>query len=286
MQQFPLPFGGSLWELSSYPCSPIARSKPSLSTLPFYNLMPWIILGLLTFPSCVQCLIFKVGVVGPWNCDPVFSKTFPAVASKLAIDRINEDFSLDLGCTIDFVVLQEPCETSKALTAFVYHEKKADIFLGPVNPGYCNAATLLAKNWDKAIFSWACINYELDQLQSYPTFARTLPSPTRVLFTVLRHFSWANIGIVSSNEDIWVDTANKVAIALRNQGLPVGIVASIGNNDTELENTLRAVQNAGAIKGKAYQCLYISCSGCLKNSEKVKIKHPSPTSWMGLSGFI
>ncbi|XP_036411748.1 LOW QUALITY PROTEIN: retinal guanylyl cyclase 2 [Colossoma macropomum] len=248
MQQFPLHFGGALWELSSYPCCPILRSKHSLSTLPFYNLTLWIILGVLTFPCCVQCLIFKVGVVGPWNCDPVFSKALPAVASKLAINRINEDFSLDLGCKLDFVVLQEPCETSKALTSFVYYEKSADGFVGPTNPGYCNAATLLAKNWDKAIFSWACINYELDRIENYPTFARTLPSPARVLFTVLRHFSWANIGIVSSNEDIWIDTANKVASSLRSQGLPVGIVASVGNNDTELESTLRAIQNAGAIK--------------------------------------
>ncbi|KAG7321608.1 hypothetical protein KOW79_014466 [Hemibagrus wyckioides] len=149
---------------------------------------------------------------------------------------------------MDFVVLQEPCETSKALTTFVYYEKEADAIVGPGNPGYCNAATLLGKNWDKAIFSWACINYELDRIQSFPTFARILPSPTRVLYAVLKYFSWANIGIVSSNEDIWVDTASKLASSLRSQGLPIGIVASIGNNDTEMENTLRNIQNAGEIK--------------------------------------
>ncbi|MCI4386143.1 hypothetical protein PGIGA_G00058890 [Pangasianodon gigas] len=158
---------------------------------------------------------------------------------------------------MDFVVLQEPCETSKALTTFVYYEKEADAFIGPGNPGYCNAATLLGKNWDKAIFSWACINYELERIQSYPTFARILPSPTRVLYTVLKYFSWANIGIVSSNEDIWVDAATKLASSLRNQGLPIGIVASIGNNDTEMENTLRNIQNAGEIKGKAKLILWL-----------------------------
>ncbi|XP_027006590.2 retinal guanylyl cyclase 2 [Tachysurus fulvidraco] len=246
MQQIPLHFVGTLLDLSSRPCCNILRSKHSLSTLPFFNL--WTILAVLTFPCCVQCLIFKVGVVGPWNCDPVYSKTLPAVASKLAISRINKDVTLDLGCTMDFVVLQEPCETSKALTTFVYYEKEADAIVGPGNPGYCNAATLMGKNWDKAIFSWACINYELDRIQSYPTFARILPSPTRVLYTVLKYFSWANIGIVSSNEDIWVDTASKLASSLRSQGLPIGIVASIGNNDTDMENALRNIQNAGEIK--------------------------------------
>ncbi|KTG41397.1 hypothetical protein cypCar_00000822 [Cyprinus carpio] len=189
-----------------------------------------------------------VGVLGPWNCDPYYAKSLPAIASKLAVGRINEDFSLDLGCTMDFVILQEACETSKALTSFVQYENMVDAFVGPTNPGYCNAAALMGKNWDKSIFSWACINYELDRVQGYPTFARTLPSPTRVLFSVLKYFSLANIAIVSSNEDIWIDTAAKLASALRNQGLPVGIVVSMGNNDTMLEKTLLSIRNAGEIK--------------------------------------
>uniref|UniRef100_A0A8C7WEW2 Guanylate cyclase n=1 Tax=Oncorhynchus mykiss TaxID=8022 RepID=A0A8C7WEW2_ONCMY len=248
MQRIPLNVGGVLWDLSNYPYGPIFKSRHSLATLPFYNFLLWVLLGVLTFPCCVQCLIFKVGVLGPWNCDPVYSKALPALAAKLAVGRINEDFSLDLGSKLDFVILQEACETSKALTTFVYYEKMVDGFVGPTNPGYCDAASLLGKNWDKAIFSWACINYELDRIKSYPTFARTLPSPTRVLFTVLKHFSWANIGIVSSNEDIWIDTAGKVANSLRSQGLPVGIVASAGMNETEMESTLSRIQAAGEIK--------------------------------------
>lgn len=249
MQHFPFHFGGALWELSSKRSSFLLRNKPSSSTLPNYPPILWITLVLLICPCSAQRLTFKVGVVGPWTCDSVYSRTLPAVASKLAIDRINRDINLDLGCTMDFVVLQEPCETSKALTTFVQYEKEASAYIGPANPGYCNAATLMGKNWNKAVFSWACINYELDRIDSYPTFARILPSPTRVLFTVLRYFSWANIGIVSSNEDIWVETANKVANSLRSQGLPVGIVATIGNNETDLENTLTNIQKAGEIKG-------------------------------------
>ncbi|XP_056329816.1 retinal guanylyl cyclase 2 isoform X2 [Danio aesculapii] len=248
MRHIHLPFGGALWQFSSYPCCPVLRSRRSLSTLPFYSITLWIILCVLTFPRCVQCLVFKVGIIGPWNCDPNYAKSFPAIASRLAVGRINNDFSLDLGCTMDFVILQEACETSKALTSFVQYENMADAFVGPTNPGYCNAAALMSKNWDKSLFSWACVNHELDRAQGYPTFARTLPSPIRVLFNVLKFFRWANIGIVSSNEDIWIDTAAKLASALRNRGLPVGIVASMGNNDTMLENTLMSIKNAGDIK--------------------------------------
>ncbi|KAL2096445.1 hypothetical protein ACEWY4_008593 [Coilia grayii] len=248
MHQLRLHFGNILWDLSGYHYCPVLRSRHSLGTIPFYNFTLWILLGVLTFPCCVQCLIFKVGVLGPWNCDPMHSKSLPSAAARLAVSRINEDFSLDMGCELDFMILQEPCETSKALTSFVNYEKLVDAFVGPANPGYCNAASLMGKNWNKAIFSWACINYELDRIEGYPTFARTLPSPSRVLFTVLKSFRWANIGIVSSEEDIWVDTAGKLANSLRSQGLPVGLVASVGSSEEEMRSTLEDIQNAGEIK--------------------------------------
>uniref|UniRef100_A0AAQ4Q1R0 Guanylate cyclase n=1 Tax=Gasterosteus aculeatus aculeatus TaxID=481459 RepID=A0AAQ4Q1R0_GASAC len=224
------------------------RGLPTLTTTPFYSFLLWVLIGVLTFPCCVRCLIFKVGVLGPWNCDPIYYRAQPAAAARLAVNRINEDLNLDLGLKIDFVILQEPCETSRALTAFINNEMMADAFVGPTNPGYCVAASLLTKNWDKAIFSHGCVNNELDRLIGYPTFARTVPFPADVLFAVLKHFRWASIVVVSSNEDIWKDTAGRVAIALRQKGLPVGLVTSIGLNETEVEGTLRKIQAAGEIR--------------------------------------
>uniref|UniRef100_A0A3B4X7Y3 Guanylate cyclase n=1 Tax=Seriola lalandi dorsalis TaxID=1841481 RepID=A0A3B4X7Y3_SERLL len=247
MQHIPPNFRGTLWE-SNHPYIPIIKSRPTLTTLPFYNFLLWVLLGVLTFPCCVRCLIFKVGVLGPWNCDPVYYRALPAAAARLAVSRINGDLNLDLGLKMDFIILQEPCETSKALTAFIYYEKMADAFLGPTNPGYCIAASLLAKNWDKAVFSYGCVNYELVGTSGYPTFARTVPFPTEVLFTVLKHFRWASVVVVSSNEDIWVDTAGRLATALRNKGLAVRLVTPIGINETEVENTLRKIQAAGEIR--------------------------------------
>lgn len=256
MQHIHPNFRGALWE-SNHPCMPIIKSRPTL-TLPFYNFLLWVLLGVLTFPCCVRCLIFKVGVLGPWNCDPVPYRALPAAAARLAVNRINGDLNLDLGLKMDFIILQEPCETSRALTAFIYYEQMANAFVGPSNPGYCTAASLLAKNWDKAIFSYSCVNYELDQLIGYPTFARTVPVPTEVLFTVFKHFRWASVVVVSSNEDIWRDTAVRVATALREKGLPVGLVTSIGINETEVESTLRKIQAAGNIRGESLLLTYTS----------------------------
>ncbi|XP_035009737.1 retinal guanylyl cyclase 2 [Hippoglossus stenolepis] len=247
MQHIPPNFRGALWE-SNHPCVPNIKSRPTLTSLPFYNFLLWVLIGVLTFPCCVRCLIFKVGVLGPWNCDPVYYRALPAAAARLAVNRINGDLNLDLGLKLDFIILQEPCETSKALTAFIYYEQMADAFLGPTNPGYCVAASLLAKNWDKAIFSYGCLSYELERATGYPTFARTVPFPIDVLFIVLKHFRWASAVVVSSNEDIWVDTASRVAAALRNKGLPIGLVTSMGLNETEVESTLWKIQDAGEVR--------------------------------------
>lgn len=248
MQHIPSNFKWPLWE-SSHPCVPIIKSRPTLQNLPVYNFLLWISLGVLTFPCCVRCLIFKVGVLGPWNCDPIYYKALPTTAARLAVSRINGDLNLDLGLTMDFIILQEPCETSKALTAFVYYEELAQAFVGPTTSGYCTAASLLAKNWEKALFSYGCINYELDQATGYPTFARTVPVPTDVLYTVFKHFRWAKIAVVSSSEDTWMVAGSRVATALRNRGLYIGVVSSIGNK-TELESTLQMIQNAGEIRGE------------------------------------
>ncbi|KAM4743127.1 retinal guanylyl cyclase 2 isoform 1-T3 [Anableps anableps] len=235
------------WD-SNHPCEPIIRSRQTLPTLPLCNFLLWVLLGVLTFPCCVHCLIFKVGILGPWNCDPIYYRALPTAAARLAVSRINGDPGLDLGLTMDFIVLQEPCETSKALTAYIYYDNSANAFVGPTNPGYCIAASLLAKNWDKALFSFSCVTYELERMTGYPTFARTVPFPVDVLFTVFKHFRWASSVVVSSNEDIWIDTAGRVAAGLRRRGLPVSLVTAMGLNDTEVEITLRKIQNGGEIR--------------------------------------
>ncbi|NXL63178.1 GUC2F cyclase, partial [Chordeiles acutipennis] len=191
---------------------------------------------------------FKIGLLGPWDCDPIFSKAFPHVAARLAVERISIDPSLDLGHRLDYVVLQEECETSRALVRFFDFRKLSSAFIGPLNPGFCEVATVLGENWNKAIFSWMCINYKLDSTIHHPTFARILPSPTQVLFTIMKYFNWAHVGIIASSEDIWIDTANKLASALRNQGLPVSVVTSMGKGEKNIEDTLNEIKVVDGVK--------------------------------------
>ncbi|XP_054603442.2 retinal guanylyl cyclase 2 [Nothobranchius furzeri] len=206
-------------------------------------------LTLLCFLPCqAHAAWFKVGVVGPWGCDPIFGKAFPNVAAQLAVSRINRDRSLSYAATFDYAVLQEPCETSRGLEAFVGFHTKASAFIGPGNPGYCDAASLLSKGWNKAIFPWACVGYELDDVRIHPTFARSMASPTWVLYSVMSYFRWAHIGIISSSEDIWVDTATKVAESLRSHGMPVRLVSFMENTPHGIRRTLAKVRKMKEIR--------------------------------------
>ncbi|XP_051534258.1 retinal guanylyl cyclase 2-like isoform X1 [Myxocyprinus asiaticus] len=202
----------------------------------------WFLLVTLNLPCMCRDAVFKVGVVGPWSCDPLFAKAMPRVAAQLAVERVNRDPTLSLGTTFDYVILDEDCQTSMALKGFMGYYTRASAFVGPLNPGYCEAASLLTKNWNKALFSWACVNYELENTWRYPTFVRTMPSPVWVLLTISRHFRWANMAIVASAEDMWVDTANKVADGLRNHGFPVRMVLSTSNDPASVRHTLAKIR--------------------------------------------
>ncbi|XP_008071181.1 retinal guanylyl cyclase 2 [Carlito syrichta] len=206
------------------------------------------LLALTTFLQQVWALPYKIGVVGPWACDPLFSKALPEVAARLATERISRDPSFDLGYSFEYVVLNEDCQTSKALSSFISYHQMASGFIGFTNPGYCEAASLLGSSWDKGIFSWACVNYELDNKNSHPTFSRTLPSPIRVLVTVMKYFQWAHAGVISSEEDIWVHTANRVASALRSYGLPVGVVLTTGQDNQSIWKALQRIRQADKIR--------------------------------------
>ncbi|XP_017947350.2 retinal guanylyl cyclase 2 [Xenopus tropicalis] len=224
-------------------CRRLCAKRPT-RTFPFSIPSWWLLMGVFMNSLGVDCKNFTVGVVGPWQCDPLFSKAFPELAARLAVQKINNDATLGIGYKFDYRILQENCETSKALVDFSSYDKHSSAFVGPMNPGYCDAATLLGKNWDKAVFSWACINHDLDDKSSFPTFARTMPAPTKVLFHFMKYFRWAHVGIVSSNDDLWVDTGRKVASALRNHGLPIGIVTSMGNGEEGLRATLANIEEA------------------------------------------
>ncbi|CAB1352606.1 unnamed protein product [Coregonus sp. 'balchen'] len=182
----------------------------------------WLMLPLLmaTYLPCEAWgATFSVAIIGPWTCDPMYSKALPDLAARLATARLNMDPYTKKGYWYDYTLVNEDCKTSNALARFTSLESYGSAFLGPTNPGYCSSAALFAKNWNKPLMSWGCLKPNMEDGQ-YPTFHRPLPLSSRVLFSVLRYFRWAHVVIVTSEDDLWEATGHELAASLMALGLP------------------------------------------------------------------
>ncbi|XP_076843408.1 retinal guanylyl cyclase 2 [Brachyhypopomus gauderio] len=241
------PEGGSRELCKSYPHPLLPPQHYSLSPCSVRPIWASIILLCLIIPTSTA-VIFRVGVVGPWSCDSLFAKAYPAAAARLAVDRINRDPALAPAPYFDYVILEEGCETSRALSDFLGYYTHASALIGPVNPALCDAASLAAKSRHAATFAWSCVAHELDDKRSHPTFARTVPSPALVLLRLTRHFRWAHVGVVSSDHDLWRETARALADALRSHGVAVGIVASVGSDPDSVRETLARVKRVEQLR--------------------------------------
>nr|XP_045002057.1 guanylate cyclase D-like [Jaculus jaculus] len=235
------------------------RTAHSLSLLPvvfgcallWAVSIPWLAWGEETF---------TLGVLGPWDCDPIFAKALPSVATQLAVDRVNRDASLSLGSRLAFRILPTGCDTPQALATFLAHKNTVDAFVGPVNPGFCSVAALLAQGWGKTLFSWACGSPE-----GASSLVLTLPSASHVLLSVLRHFGWAHLAIVSSHQDIWVATAQQLASAFRAHSLPVGLVTSLGPRDQGAVKVVKQLSRVDGLK-VVVLCMHSTLLGGLEQA--------------------
>ncbi|KAM3857696.1 retinal guanylyl cyclase 2-like [Diretmus argenteus] len=207
--------------------------------------LPRWLLGVCLWLPCITevwATTFKLAVIGPWSCDPMFSNALPTAAVNLALSRLRSDSGLSRGYWYDVKLLEEDCSASKALTQLADMEGYGHAYIGPFNPVLCHAASLLAQHWEAGLASPGCLDAD------WPSLPPITP-PSRVLFTVLRFFSWAHVGVISSPTDLWESTGQEMASALRALGLPVGPVVTMetqkGHGPTE---ALRAIKEADEVK--------------------------------------
>ncbi|KAJ3589919.1 hypothetical protein NHX12_010760 [Muraenolepis orangiensis] len=234
---------------SSAPCPSSLTSLPSIR--PKHWRSNWLNVMLL-MAICLPCeswaRTFKVAIVGPWTCDPLYSKALPDLAARLATSRINKNPYLNKGYWYDYRLVNEDCKSSRALAHFAELDGHASAFLGPANPGYCTSAALLGKQWDLAVLSWGCLKPNMEEGGMHSTFLRPLPLSSRVLFSVLRYFHWAHVAIVSEEGDLWEATGQELASSLRALGLPVNPVVTMESDKDGPQRALREVQDADRVR--------------------------------------
>ncbi|XP_034471125.1 retinal guanylyl cyclase 2-like [Hippoglossus hippoglossus] len=190
----------------------------------------------------VWAATFKLALIGPWSCDPMFSRAMPTAAANLALSRLRSDSSLSRGYWYDVKLLDEDCSTSKALTELGEMEGYGHAYIGPFNPALCHAASLLAQHWEVGLASPGCLDANWMNLPP-------ITPPSRVLFTVLKFFQWAHVGIISAPSNLWESTGQEVASALRAMGLPIGPVVTMETrNKVGARKALKVIRETDKVK--------------------------------------
>ncbi|XP_018420299.1 PREDICTED: retinal guanylyl cyclase 1 [Nanorana parkeri] len=220
-----MPRPNSLLFLSNHP-----RWKLPISAVLFFFIV-------ILLPSAIRTTTFRIGLVGPWTCDPLIAKALPNVAARLAISDLNSDHTLASGIWFEHVLLPEGCSAPRAFASFALMEHSVAAFVGPANPSYCSAANLLTKGWNKPMVSWSCIGV-----------LSPLPHPAHILYSVLRFFQWAGVAIVMGPQEYWVGTGRDLADALRNWGLPVGPVVTMEEGEKGARDALKRVKRRRRVR--------------------------------------
>ncbi|XP_050621208.1 retinal guanylyl cyclase 1 [Macaca thibetana thibetana] len=202
-------------------CGP-ARWAPALPRLPrALPRLPLLLLLLLLQPPALSA-VFTVGVLGPWACDPIFSRARADLAARLAAARLNRDPDLAGGPRFEVALLPEPCRTPGSLGAVSSALTRVSGLVGPVNPAACRPAELLAEEAGIALVPWGCPG-----TQAAGTTAPALTPAADALYALLRAFGWARVALVTAPQDLWVEAGHSLSTALRARGLPVASVTSM-----------------------------------------------------------
>ncbi|KAL4687429.1 hypothetical protein H8959_019557 [Pygathrix nigripes] len=225
-------------------CGP-ARWAPALPRLPWaLPRLPLLLLLLLLQPPALSA-VFTVGVLGPWACDPIFSRARADLAARLAAARLNRDPDLAGGPRFEVALLPEPCRTPGSLGAVSSALARVSGLVGPVNPAACRPAELLAEEAGIALVPWGCPG-----TQAAGTTAPAVTPAADALYALLRAFGWARVAVVTAPQDLWVEAGHSLSTSLRARGLPVVSVTSMEPLDLSgAREALRKVRDGPRVTG-------------------------------------
>ncbi|XP_028725262.1 retinal guanylyl cyclase 1 [Peromyscus leucopus] len=229
-------------------CVPAWQSWSSLS-----RVLCWpgprlhgLLLLLLLPPPAVLSSVFKVGVLGPWACDPIFARARPDLAARLAANRLNRHLALDGngGPRFEVALLPEPCLTPGSLGAVSSALARVSGLVGPVNPAACRPAELLAQEAGVALVPWGCPG-----TRAAGTTAPAVTPAADALYVLLRAFRWARVALITAPQDLWVEAGRALSTALRARGLPVALVTSMQPSDLSgARKALRRIRDGPRVR--------------------------------------
>lgn len=134
-------------------------------------------------------------------------------ATGLAIKKVYDEGFLNGNFSLNFTTADTACNKLKAIEK-VYELSHVDAFIGPACSSECLSSGLLATSLNKPMISYSCSSLELSDRLYYSTFARTQPYTRTyasltpfLMHSVLMHYKWKKICIISTEDQIWAPLA-------------------------------------------------------------------------------
>ncbi|XP_057310994.1 atrial natriuretic peptide receptor 1-like isoform X2 [Hydractinia symbiolongicarpus] len=156
--------------------------------------------------------VILLGVLIPYtlgdsHLTSYYSGKYYASAMYLAIDDINNNKNLLPNHRVEIVWADTMCDWKKAVTLQMgmIHNESVDAFIGGGCQG-CKATARNAGAINVPMISHMCLDSELSEKETYPTFARTEPigrQLTPAIQELLRYFKWTKFAMVVENSTMY-----------------------------------------------------------------------------------
>lgn len=154
----------------------------------------------------------RIGALIPWNGS---WPAGPRLASAIivAIDKVR-DLNLLPGYNLTYIWRDSFCQIGPSLRAVADLrglKPSIDVFIGPACSMGCMSSGFLAAHWDLPMISYGCIDEDLSDKSTYPTFVRTVgpfSQSGNLLLLLMEQYGWNRVAILTSTEPVWSQLAS------------------------------------------------------------------------------
>ena len=164
-----------------------------------------------------------------------------AGAAALAVERVNADKTLLPGRVLEYSWADSGCSAKQGLAAMgklLQDDNRISAVIGPACSSACKVTSYLSGGQQVPQISWGCTSAALSNKAEYGLFSRTVsPAPSKgpMLISFMRHYKWTNVVMLTSFEEIWLDSRRKLNNQLREANMSVVMPTAFEPNNFQME---------------------------------------------------
>ncbi len=128
---------------------------------------------------------------------------------------------------VEWIHIDDHCEPRHGMAMAVELYSKVQSLNGIIGSAcsvVCQPVSLLAASWAIPVVSWQCASSSLSNKEIYPTFSRvetTWMMLPPIINALTDMFNWNKMAVISTFQDVFLLTANAIALELEDNGKQV-----------------------------------------------------------------